>query len=99
MFDNIEDAYLRERKSDVEFVFDRVLRNLLGRPTGPLAPPPDAVVVAYDLSPADTAQLPQGRLVSGLTHRRRRQDLTHRDHRPRARDPVVVALEDITEVV
>src|ERR1700733_4387750 len=65
VFDSIEDAYLRERKSDVEFVFDRVLRNLLGRVTGPLAPPPDAVVVAYDLSPADTAQLHKA-AVSGL---------------------------------
>ena len=57
MFDSIEDAYLRERQSDVEFVFERVLRNLLGRESGPLSPPPDAVVVAYDLSPADTATL------------------------------------------
>ena len=65
VFDSIEDPYLRERKSDVEFVFERVLRNLLGRATGPLAPPPDAVVVAYDLSPADTAQLHKA-AVSGL---------------------------------
>ena len=65
VFDSIEDPYLKERKSDVEFVFDRVLRNLLGRVTGPLMPPPDAVVVAYDLSPADTAQLHKA-AVSGL---------------------------------
>ncbi len=31
MFDSIEDPYLRERRSDVEFVFERVLRSLLGR--------------------------------------------------------------------
>src|SRR5882724_10710452 len=45
VFDQIEDPYLRERRSDVEYVFQRALRNLLGRETGPLAPPPDAVVV------------------------------------------------------
>src|SRR3984885_15844917 len=43
IFDTIEDPYLRERRSDVEFVFERVLRNLLGRDTGPLKPPPDAI--------------------------------------------------------
>jgi len=65
VFDQLEDEYLRERRSDVEFVFERVLRNLLGRDTGPLSPPPDAIVVAYDLSPADTAQLHKA-AVAGL---------------------------------
>ena len=31
VFDSIEDDYFRERRSDVEFVGERVLRNLLGR--------------------------------------------------------------------
>jgi len=44
VFDQIEDPYLRERRSDVEFVFERVLRSLLGRETGPVQPPPDAIV-------------------------------------------------------
>src|ERR1044072_7779069 len=65
VFDQIEDPYVRERRSDVEFVFERVLRTLLGRDMGPLSPPPDAVVVAYDLSPADTATLHKA-AVAGL---------------------------------
>ncbi|HRC58063.1 MAG TPA: phosphoenolpyruvate-utilizing N-terminal domain-containing protein, partial [Kofleriaceae bacterium] len=65
VFNTIEDDYLRERMSDVEFVYERVLRNLLGRDTGPLSPPPDAVVVAYDLSPADTSTLHKA-AVAGL---------------------------------
>ncbi|HEY1551736.1 MAG TPA: phosphoenolpyruvate--protein phosphotransferase, partial [Kofleriaceae bacterium] len=98
VFDSIEDAYLRERKSDVEFVFDRVLRNLLGRVTGPLAPPPDAVVVAYDLSPADTAQLHKA-AVSGLITDAGGKT-SHTAIIARAHEiPAVVALEDITEVV
>jgi phosphotransferase system enzyme I (PtsI) len=58
LFDAIEDDYFRERRSDVEFVGDRLLRNLLGQDTD-LGPPPHdrAVVVARDLSPADTAGL------------------------------------------
>ena len=98
VFDGIEDAYLRERKSDVEFVFDRVLRNLLGRATGPLAPPPDAVVVAYDLSPADTAQLHKA-AVSGLITDAGGKT-SHTAIIARAHEiPAVVGLEDITEVV
>ena len=98
VFDSIEDPYLRERKSDVEFVFERVLRNLLGRATGPLAPPPDAVVVAYDLSPADTAQLHKA-AVSGLITDAGGKT-SHTAIIARAHGiPAVVALEDITEVV
>ena len=46
VFDRMEDVYLRERRSDVEFVFERVLRSLLGRETRTVQPPPDAIVVA-----------------------------------------------------
>lgn len=56
VFDAVEDDYFRERRSDVEFVGERVLRNLLGRDTR-VTPPPDAIVIAHDLSPADTAML------------------------------------------
>ncbi|HEY0251116.1 MAG TPA: phosphoenolpyruvate--protein phosphotransferase, partial [Kofleriaceae bacterium] len=98
VFDSIEDAYLRERKSDVEFVFERVLRNLLGRATGPLQPPPDAVVVAYDLSPADTAQLHKA-AVSGLITDAGGKT-SHTAIIARAHEiPAVVGLESITEAV
>ena len=66
--------------------------------SAPAMPPPGAIVVAHDLSPADTAHLHRA-ACGGLRHRRRRQDLAHRDHRARARDPAVVGLEDITELV
>ncbi len=98
VFDNIEDAYLRERKSDVEFVFERVLRNLLGRITGPLAPPSDAVVVAYDLSPADTAQLHKAAVAGLITDAGGKT--SHTAIIARAHEiPSVVALENITELV
>jgi phosphotransferase system enzyme I (PtsI) len=57
LFEEIEDDYFRERRSDIDFVGDRVLRNLLGAEDKPVAPPPDSVIIAHDLSPADTAQL------------------------------------------
>ncbi|MBA3459726.1 MAG: phosphoenolpyruvate--protein phosphotransferase [Deltaproteobacteria bacterium] len=96
VFDQIEDEYLRERKTDVEFVFERALRNLLGRDTGPLSPPPDAIVVAYDLSPADTAQLHKA-AVSGLVTDAGGKT-SHTAIIARAHEiPAVVGLENITE--
>ncbi|MBV8755759.1 MAG: phosphoenolpyruvate--protein phosphotransferase [Deltaproteobacteria bacterium] len=98
VFDSIEDQYLRERRSDVEFVFERVLRNLLGRDTGPLQPPPDAIVVAYDLSPADTATLHKAAVSGLLTDAGGKT--SHTAIIARAHEiPAVVALENITELV
>lgn len=50
------DAYIRERRHDVEFVADRLLRALTGTPDRiiPKLESP-SIVVARDLSPADTA--------------------------------------------
>ncbi|NTV09732.1 MAG: phosphoenolpyruvate--protein phosphotransferase [Zoogloea sp.] len=56
-FDAIEDAYLRERKSDVVQVVERLVKVLLGHP-GHLPPKRKdglgTIVVAHDLSPTDT---------------------------------------------
>jgi phosphotransferase system enzyme I (PtsI) len=98
VFDQIEDPYMRERRSDVEFVFERVLRNLLGRDMGPLSPPPDAVVVAYDLSPADTATLHKAAVAGLITDAGGKT--SHTAIIARAHEiPAVVALENITELV
>jgi phosphoenolpyruvate-protein phosphotransferase (PTS system enzyme I) len=98
VFDSIEDEYLRERRSDVEFVFERVLRNLLGRDTGPLSPPPDAIVVAYDLSPADTAQLHKAAVAGMITDAGGRT--SHTAIIARAHEiPAIVGLETITELI
>jgi phosphotransferase system enzyme I (PtsI) len=98
VFDRMQDEYLRDRRSDVEFVFERVLRSLLGRETGPVQPPPDAIVVAYDLSPADTAQLHKA-AVSGLITDAGGKT-SHTAIIARAHEiPAVVGLETITEIV
>ncbi|HTL38201.1 MAG TPA: phosphoenolpyruvate--protein phosphotransferase [Kofleriaceae bacterium] len=98
VFDSIEDPYLRERRSDVEFVAERVLRNLLGRDIGPPTPPPDAIVVAYDLSPADTATLHKAAVAGLLTDAGGKT--SHTAIIARAHEiPAVVGLENITELV
>ncbi|MEJ2718315.1 MAG: phosphoenolpyruvate--protein phosphotransferase [Deltaproteobacteria bacterium] len=58
-FDTIEDEYLRERAGDVHFVGERVLRILMGYSEKGSIPflPPNSVIVAHDLSPADTLQI------------------------------------------
>jgi phosphotransferase system enzyme I (PtsI) len=97
VFDSIEDDYFRERRSDVEFVGERVLRNLLGRDLQ-VTPPPDAIVVAYDLSPADTAQFYRA-AVAGLATDAG-GNTSHTAIIARAHEiPAVVGLDDITAVV
>ncbi|MCX7183819.1 MAG: PEP-utilizing enzyme, partial [Nitrosospira sp.] len=69
-FEQIEDAYLRERKADVVQVVERVLKALLGHPG--YVPPPvqrdgDSILVAHDLSPADVIQYKQHRFTAFLT--------------------------------
>jgi phosphotransferase system enzyme I (PtsI) len=98
VFDAIEDDYFRERRADIDFVGERVLRNLLGKETGPLQPPPDAIVVAYDLSPADTAQLHKAAVAGLITDAGGKT--SHTAIIARAHEiPAVVGLEDITELI
>ena len=57
-FHRIEDQYLRERGHDLRQIGHRVLENLAGRPVDSIASIREpVVVVAHDLSPADTAQI------------------------------------------
>jgi len=62
-FDEIEDAYLRERKADIQQVGERVLKVLTGSAnplpfdgSGPDEPAGQLIVVAHDISPADMLQ-------------------------------------------
>ncbi len=70
-FDTIENAYLRERKTDVIQVVQRVLKVLSGQPGHIPPPPPDAdhkpILVAHDLSPADVVQFKQHQFASFIT--------------------------------
>lgn len=61
----VADEYFRERAFDVGFLGERVLLNLAGETLAELQPPDGAVVIAHDLSPADTANL-HGSTVQGI---------------------------------
>lgn len=70
IFDRVADPYFRERRGDIDFVGDRILRNLVGR-SAELAElhglDDGTVVVAHDLSPADTALLSRQRVTAFVT--------------------------------
>ena len=98
VFDAIEEDYFRERRSDIDFVGDRILRNLLGVDAGPAMPPPGAVIIAHDLSPADTAHLHRASCVAFCTDVGGKT--SHSAILARAFEiPSVVALENVTEHV
>jgi len=68
LFDQIDDAYIKERFNDVENVAERILRYLSGKD-------PDSfneinervIIVAHDLSPADTSALNTGKIMGFIT--------------------------------
>ncbi|MCC7072028.1 MAG: phosphoenolpyruvate--protein phosphotransferase [Deltaproteobacteria bacterium] len=67
-FDALGDAYFRERRSDVDFVGDRILSAMTNTDSGRIeAAPKDAVVVAHDLSPADTIALSKRKVRAIVT--------------------------------
>ncbi len=71
-FDEFEDAYLRERKQDIVQVGERVLKVLQGKARKLVkrkaaATDDDLIVVANDLSPADTIQFKNLRIGGFVT--------------------------------
>lgn len=99
-FNSIDDEYFRERKSDVEFVTDRVARNLMGEAVDEeLEVPPGAIVVARDISPADAALLVRNNRIGGFLSDLGSQT-SHAAIIARARGiPAVVALTRMTQLI
>jgi phosphotransferase system enzyme I (PtsI) len=65
----VEDGYLRERRTDVDDIEDRLVRNLLGQRGGFRVEEMrgDAIVFAHDLRPSDTAQLHRDTVLGLVT--------------------------------
>ena len=64
---NADDNYFRERGSDITFLTENVLQALLGEHGDELDPPIGSIVVAHDLSPADTAKLHRCQVMGLVT--------------------------------
>ena len=99
LFDNIDDEYLRERRSDVDAVGDRLLRILTGvseRAIGKIGS--KSLVVAHDLSPAETMQMDRSCVLGFITDKGGRT--SHTAILARSLDiPAVVGLESVTSMV
>jgi len=70
IFRNMEDAYLKERVTDIVHVSDRILRNLVGAKQVDIENIDKRVIlVANDLSPAETSQINLERIKGFVTDR------------------------------
>ena len=92
----VDDPYLRERSHDVEFVGDRLLRALGNDPSGGTIPALSgpSIIIARDLSPADTASMVDAPVVGFVTEMGTRT--SHTSIMARALEiPAVVGVNDV----
>lgn len=67
-FEAIEDAYLRERISDVETVIEKILRTMTGEAHAVIATSEGlTIIVAHDFSPADILQMDRSHTIGFAT--------------------------------
>ena len=99
IFEQIEDEYIRERIHDVEDVAERILRNLAGKEQESLSKINERVIiVAHDLSPADTSEMNIGKIMGFITYVGGMT--SHTAIMAQAlKIPAVVGLESITNLV
>ncbi len=70
LFQNISDPYLQGRATDIVHVSDRIFRHLMGHGEVDIAGIDKRVIlVAHDLSPADTSQIQLNRVMGFVTDR------------------------------
>lgn len=67
MLAKVSDEYLSARQFDVAFMGERLIMTLGGQERDSIVPPEGSVVVAYDLSPADTANFHRYRVAGIVT--------------------------------
>ena len=98
IFDKLEDDYFRERRSDVGYVADALLHTLTGGRRLSTEPPADAIVVAHELSPAETARFYRYHIKAFVTNAGGRTSHTSIVARSLA-IPAVVGVKNATERV
>ena len=70
MFQNMSDPYLKERAADIVHVSDRVMKNLVGTEPVNIADIYKRVIlIAHDLSPAETSQIQLEKIKGFVTNR------------------------------
>lgn len=67
-FASAQAGFIQERFRDVEDIGERILRNLLNKPTFTLSHLEESIIiVAYDLAPSDTASMQKGKILGFAT--------------------------------
>lgn len=99
IFEDMEDAYMKERGADVKDVGKRILANLSGNADGGMdSIGKNTVIVSHDLTPSDTAQLDKSKVIGFLTNVGGRT--SHSAIMARTLEiPAVVGLNNITSSV
>jgi len=99
MFANISDPYLRSRSADVEHVSDCIMRNLVGVQDLNISNIDKRVIlVAHNLSPAETSQIQLERIKGFITNRGGKASHTSIIART-LEIPAVLGLENATEAI
>ncbi|MBU4193332.1 MAG: phosphoenolpyruvate--protein phosphotransferase [Proteobacteria bacterium] len=68
-FGAVHDPYIRERMQDVRVVADKVQAKLIGRENDLTAIPGRVIIMAHDLTPADTVEIQVSRIMGFATVR------------------------------
>jgi phosphotransferase system enzyme I (PtsI) len=99
IFAGVEDNYIRGRISDIQYVTQRILRNLSGnKRTAIWELGDEVIVIAQDISPADTAQLKMDKVMGFATDMGGRT--SHTAIVARSMEiPAVAGLDNITRMV
>ncbi len=99
IFEKVEDNYLRGRFSDIQYVGQRILGNLAGKKRAPITEIGEGVIIiAADLSPADTAQMKIDKVLGFATDIGGKTSHTAIVARS-LEIPAIVGLESITRAV
>lgn len=98
-FASAQAGFIQERFRDVEDIGERILRNLLNKPTFTLSHLEESIIiVAYDLAPSDTASMQKGKILGFATDIGGRT--SHTAIMARSLEiPAVVGMGDITQKV
>ena len=99
LFEKMDNGYIQERIHDVEYVAERILRNLSGIEQESLSEIDERVIiVAHDLSPEDTSEMNIGRVMGFVTNVG--GPTSHTAIMAQALEiPAVVGLESVTQRV
>ncbi len=100
IFEGVEDVYISGRVSDVQYIVQRILRNLSGEKHEIVwdVGQNGVVIIAHDISPADTAQMKLDKVVGFATDSGGRT--SHTAIVARSMElPAVVGLDNVTRFV